>query len=598
MQKNNEMDNELDNNLIKFPNGITLDFPNDLYFFYETDSLADVSPRFISSVGVVMTHEKFISWKEMIRKNINMTVDKNASFYKMFSITKQSLLTEFEKVVVPIVTKFESQYTELPLMWDKKMQILKFFKVYEAYVNELKSVILRKVKRNPENAKGTIDFYLNSINQTLNSFMRLSLIWSFSGILDVKNRRKFENIAASVDGGYKLNLVTSHSIENVSFFDLVFDFERMHWITVADLEEYDMPIKLDKDNLLILTDDYLKYSNYVNFLLRNSRNCDFGCIIAGDTSTFKSTILKTISYRYANKKMWLPMTCYMTLQKLKTEISGFAGGIKKKDEDSLILIDDLHLQSNLKVDILEYLRMWTKTGGHYNINSKSFDSLSNLRALMTFDLKYGLNSQKSVSNIDISTNRFTYYCHSVYIPPIHRSKMKRIYQGIINYHLDSLYDHPLNALRVPIVQSLSAIDEYFRKNVSMIKYSQFSNPSNMHNKKRVIQTILTRILNKEPDIDSALPTCQVLHSLVTQVYTLRIADIRTKTKVNRDIQNIILSEFNYSEKVHGDGVSAKDKNTPILTLRDQQNLDKVVKEYASRNKSELKNIMSTHTLDE
>ena len=269
LQKNQEMDHELNKSVIRFPNGITLDFPYDLYFFYESDSLRDVSPRFISSVGVVMTHEKFISWKEMIRKNINIVVDRNSSFYKMFSITKKSLLSEFEKVAVPIVNKFESQYTELPLMWDKKMQILNFFKVYEAYVNELKTVIMRKVKKKPEHANGTIDFYQNSINQTISSFMRLSLIWSFSGILDVKNRRKFENIAASVDGGYKLNLDTSKSFENLSFFDLVFDFERMHWVTVADLEDYEVPVKLDRENLIVLNDDYLKYSTYVSFLLRN-----------------------------------------------------------------------------------------------------------------------------------------------------------------------------------------------------------------------------------------------------------------------------------------------------------------------------------------
>jgi len=83
-------------------------------------------------------------------------------------------------------------------------------------------------------------------------------------------------------------------------------------------------------------------------------------VIAGDTTTFKTTILKTISYKYASKKMWLPMSCYMTLSKLKAEIVNFAGGVNRKHDDTLILIDDLHLQSNIKVDILDYLRMWTK----------------------------------------------------------------------------------------------------------------------------------------------------------------------------------------------------------------------------------------------
>ena len=50
----------------------------------------------------------------------------------------------------------------------------------------------------------------------------------------------------------------------------------------------------------------------------------------------------------------------MTLSKLKAEIVNFAGGVNRKHDDTLILIDDLHLQSNIKVDILDYLRMWTK----------------------------------------------------------------------------------------------------------------------------------------------------------------------------------------------------------------------------------------------
>jgi energy-coupling factor transporter ATP-binding protein EcfA2 len=72
LQSNREMEVPQNVNFIRFPNGITLDFPSDLYFFYESDSLRNASPRFISSVGVVITHEKFITWKEMIKRNSNL----------------------------------------------------------------------------------------------------------------------------------------------------------------------------------------------------------------------------------------------------------------------------------------------------------------------------------------------------------------------------------------------------------------------------------------------------------------------------------------------------------------------------------------------
>ena len=160
-------------------------------------------------------------------------------------------------------------------MWDKRMHILNFFKVFKAYLNELKTVILRKVKKSPDMANETIEYFAKSINQTLNSFILISLVWSFSGILDIKNRRKFENVAGSVDIGHKINLITSYKSDNLSFFDLVFDFERMHWITVTDMEDYGVPVKIDKENLIVNIDDYMKYHHYISFMLKNSTNTDF-----------------------------------------------------------------------------------------------------------------------------------------------------------------------------------------------------------------------------------------------------------------------------------------------------------------------------------
>ena len=601
LQKTDELDNEFNKSYIRFPNGIILDFPHDFYFFYETDTLRNSSPRFVASVSVVMTHEKFISWREIIKNNTEILVNQNTSFFKMFSITKQSLLRDFEKVVVAIVDKFEKQYDELPLMWDKRMHTLNFFKIFKAYLAELKVVILRKVKKNPQIAKETIDYYQSRIGQTLNSFILISLIWSFSGILDVKNKRKFENVAASVELGHKLNLVTTNKSENLSFFDLIFDYERMHWITVTDLDDYCVPVKMDKDNLIVLTDDYLKYSNFVSFLLKNSTNCDFGLIIAGDTPTFKSTIMKSISNKHGSNKLWLPMSSYITLPHLKTELSNFAGGVMKKNDDCIIFVDDLHLQSNLKVDILEYFRMWTKNRGHYNVKSKTFDSLSNLKTVMTFDIKYGLQSSKLLKNIDISQNRYTYYSHSVYIPPIHRNKMRRIFQGIVNYRLDSLFEHPLNGLHVPLIQSLMTVDEYFRKNVVKLKYSQFNNPNNIFTKKRLLETILTRALDKEEDIDTPQLVAEVVLSLTNQFYLLRIIDPLIKSRMYQDINEILIKEFKLNRNELGENGLAK---------KDVDNLQKIIKHQA-KNKSSIwlagsigadkqtvGNVMSIQSLDE
>ena len=271
-------------------------------------------------------------------------------------------------------------------------------------------------------------------------------------------------------------------------------------------------------------------------------------------------------------KLWLPVSCYMTLPKLKSEIANFSGGINKKHNDSIILIDDIHLQSNLNIDILDYLRMWIKNRGHYNVQSKCFDSLGALKTIMTFDLKRILKVSKDRS-IDISQNRYTYYWNSIYIPPIQRNPMRRILHGIISYRLDSLHDHFLSSFQTQILQSVMNIDEYMRKNVSNLKFSQFSNPNNIYNKKRLVEMVLTRALDKEEDIESPKALAEVLMSLTNQIYLLRVIDPSTKSRMYDEISHIIMKEFRLDpSEVGSSGLKSKDT----------ENLNKVVKELNSR----------------
>jgi hypothetical protein len=47
---------------VTLPNGNILQFPSDLFLFFETTSLKDASPPFISKVGLVVTEEDDMTW--------------------------------------------------------------------------------------------------------------------------------------------------------------------------------------------------------------------------------------------------------------------------------------------------------------------------------------------------------------------------------------------------------------------------------------------------------------------------------------------------------------------------------------------------------
>lgn len=50
---------------VVFPNGNVLQFPTDLFLFFETTSLKDASPPFISKVGLIVTAHDDLSWQSL-----------------------------------------------------------------------------------------------------------------------------------------------------------------------------------------------------------------------------------------------------------------------------------------------------------------------------------------------------------------------------------------------------------------------------------------------------------------------------------------------------------------------------------------------------
>ena len=92
----------------------------------------------------------------------------------------------------------------------------------------------------------------------------------------------------------------------------------------------------------------------------------------------------------------------------------------------------------------------------------------------------------------------------------------------------------------------------------------------MHNKKHIIETLMTRALDKEEDIDTPKAIAEVILSLCNQIYLLRIAEPSIKFRMYQDLSDIIAKDFKLD---HNDV-----KNQGMAT-RDNFNLRKVVNEY-------------------
>jgi energy-coupling factor transporter ATP-binding protein EcfA2 len=82
---------------VRLSNGIILEFPQDLYLLFETTSLSEASPRFISSMGFIFLKDQFVNWKMIMSKNIKVLFKENEVFFATLGLTLQGLNEIIEK---------------------------------------------------------------------------------------------------------------------------------------------------------------------------------------------------------------------------------------------------------------------------------------------------------------------------------------------------------------------------------------------------------------------------------------------------------------------------------------------------------------------
>ena len=67
---------------VTFPNGNVIQFPSDLFLFFETTSLKDASPPFVSKVGLVVVEEDDLSWQAIYARQMILFLKKQDAFFK------------------------------------------------------------------------------------------------------------------------------------------------------------------------------------------------------------------------------------------------------------------------------------------------------------------------------------------------------------------------------------------------------------------------------------------------------------------------------------------------------------------------------------
>jgi hypothetical protein len=65
---------------MRFPNGNVIMMPSDLYFFFECNSLENISPVFLANVGIVNTQHTDVTPENLFFRCLQLLEKKHATF--------------------------------------------------------------------------------------------------------------------------------------------------------------------------------------------------------------------------------------------------------------------------------------------------------------------------------------------------------------------------------------------------------------------------------------------------------------------------------------------------------------------------------------
>lgn len=113
--------------------------------------------------------------------------------------------------------------------------------------------------------------------------------------------------------------------------------------------------------------------------------------VLGPQGTSKSVILSTFVHRSQEQfdSVTVPMSSYLSFERLRKVVEKQYVAKRKKifapkneGKKVVIVIDDLHLQGNLKLNIVEFMRTWTQSNGYFDVGAGFFKRIADFAIIM------------------------------------------------------------------------------------------------------------------------------------------------------------------------------------------------------------------------
>lgn len=177
---------------VNLPNGNLVLMPSDLYLFFETPSLKDASPPFISKVGLIVTEQDDLSWQHIFKRQILLFLKKQKDFFEEVKYNKpaQHLKDVSEEFLIPFIEKVvQIPRIEAWQYFNPKAAIIQAFNILNCLFFKVKEVV--KQRRIEEDDEYML-LLIECERDVFWSNVLLSTVWSFGAMLPKDLKKPFE----------------------------------------------------------------------------------------------------------------------------------------------------------------------------------------------------------------------------------------------------------------------------------------------------------------------------------------------------------------------------------------------------------------------
>jgi hypothetical protein len=368
----------------------------------------------------------------------DLDVTKEALFTRHLKITKEKkqekLFRRFKadfsiienccnEFVMPFINILNAQplIKEKCSLWNVKTLTNQFFVLLNAILTRLTD----NVEANKNNDDPWEYPFWETVKDTLWSCVLLAFVWSFGAVLNKEMRRIFDDKFGQFKTKFNINFSTPQK-QRFFLFDYFFDVERLTWGLITEKLEYRLKLHYDAhmQQIFIPTSEISQaffVQDHLVYCIDKDKDLNKHLRLIGPSSSSKTVVLHTFATKISTpvKTVMVPLSAYLSTAKLRKIIEeNYVPKrrnylVPKDPKKRLVLvIDDVHMQRNLKVEVLEFLRSWSIAKGYFDVPAGHFKRVEDFSTIIAENADFVSTSKKSERFMQMTT---TIYCEEITI---------------------------------------------------------------------------------------------------------------------------------------------------------------------------------------